>query len=333
LSAAGIPAGLDALYLLPSPPPNRICRGGPMCPPPRLLHRTFAWSTQSCVPHRQSCRWMASGSFPRHLSSRLSLWGSPPGLPHRRFAWSTHSCAPHRMFAWSTQSCVPHRQSCRWSASGSFPRHLSSRLSLWRRPPGLPHRRFAWSKPPGLPHRMFAWSTQSCVPHRQSCRWSASGLSPPLSWRRHSHMVQSAVVVHPNLVRQAADVGQTFLSAAGIPAGLGALCPPPSLPPNRALPQWRRPPRLPHRMFAWSTHSCVPHRQSCRWMASGSFPRHLSSRLSLWGRPPGLPRRPWPPSPIALGTCIPPPSPESPRCFSIILLKSNLRQQTAFSMQ
>jgi len=26
------------------------------------------------------------------------------------------------------------------------------------------------------------WSAQSCVPRRQSCRWSASGLPPPLLW-------------------------------------------------------------------------------------------------------------------------------------------------------
>jgi len=57
--AAAIPVGLGALTHRPLPP-NRVCRGGPACPPP-------------CPP-----------------------WSKPPGLPHRQIPWSTQSCVPHR---------------------------------------------------------------------------------------------------------------------------------------------------------------------------------------------------------------------------------------------
>jgi len=52
----------------------------------------------------------------------------------------------------------------------------------------------------------------------------------------------------------------------GFRAGLGALYPLLSLPPNRSLVKhaaWLATPSAP-----WSTQSCVPHRQSCRWSAS-----------------------------------------------------------------
>ena len=72
----------------------------------------------------------------------------------------------------------------------------------------------------------FAWSTQSCVPRRQSWRRMASAPRCP------AFGAQALFVGQPLPVVQAAVVGQAFLPAAGIPAGLGPPYPPPSAPPN-----------------------------------------------------------------------------------------------------
>jgi len=54
-------------------------------------------------------------------------------------------------------------------------RPLPSALSTANPPPPVEHAaKLATPAPP--------WSAQSCVPRRQSCRWSASGLPPPLLW-------------------------------------------------------------------------------------------------------------------------------------------------------
>ena len=94
LCGAGFPAGLGTLYPPPSAQPNRVCRGGPTCPPhcppwskpPGLPHRQIPWSTQSCVPHRQSCRWSASAVLLSPFVEQASkpAAGIPASLSHRR---------------------------------------------------------------------------------------------------------------------------------------------------------------------------------------------------------------------------------------------------------
>jgi len=59
--AAGLRAGLGALYPLLSAQPNAVpCRGGPACRPPvehaaKIAMPVSPWSAQSCVPHRPLC--------------------------------------------------------------------------------------------------------------------------------------------------------------------------------------------------------------------------------------------------------------------------------------
>ena len=94
--------------------------------------------------------------------------------------------------------------------------------------------------------------------------------SPCSPWFVFSVSSVFSVVCFFRALHVVSDVGQAFQPAAGFRAGLGALCPPPSLPPNRALPQWRRPPGLPHRRFAWSKPPGLPCRRSRR--QSGTIP-------------------------------------------------------------
>ena len=166
-------------------------------------------------------------------------------LPHRPFPWSTQSCAPHRHFSWSKPPGLPCRRSRRQSntissvtdvptpsaaKTGGVARRTARSTSTCRHPRGtrrscgawpplptaLPSTQTLppWSMPPGLPCRQFSWSKPPGLPCRQSCR------------RLASHLLSSPAVGH------AALVGQASRPAAGVRAGLGALYPPPSLPPN-----------------------------------------------------------------------------------------------------
>jgi len=112
----------------------------------------------------------------------------------------------------------------------------------------------------------FAWSTQSCVPRRQSWRRMASAPRCP------AFGAQALFVGQPLPVVQAAVVGQAFLPAAGIPAGLGPPYPPPSAPPNAE--PCRGGPACPPLLL----------RSPCSCMLS-------KRRCSSWSKPPGLPCR------------------------------------------
>ena len=113
--AAGFRAGLGALYPLLSAQPNAVpCRGGPARRPPvehaaKIAMPASPWSAQSCVPHRQSCRWLASdlpppcctaasscgpGSLYEAGSSHGPALLCGAGCFHRagRFLWGGHSC-------------------------------------------------------------------------------------------------------------------------------------------------------------------------------------------------------------------------------------------------
>ena len=78
-----------------------------------------------------------------------------------------------------------------------------------------------WSAQSCVPHQMFAWSTQSCVPRRQSWRRMASAPRCPALGRKPSLWASLFLWCRHS------DVGQASRPAAGFPAGLGPLYPPP----------------------------------------------------------------------------------------------------------
>ena len=203
------------LYPPPSAQPNAVsCRDGPACPPlllrspcPSMLSKSrrrkvehaarlampaSPWSTQSCVPRRQSWRRMASAPRCPALGRKLSLWAS-------LFLWCRHSdVGPAFQPALAPfpppPSFLPHRLSCRGGPACPPVVGHAARLAT----PASP-----WSAQSCVPHQMFAWSTQSCVPRRQSWRRMASAprcpaLGRKLSlwaslflWRRHSDVGQA----------------------------------------------------------------------------------------------------------------------------------------------
>ena len=89
------------------------------------------WSTQSCVPHRQSCRWLASGL--------------PPFKPIRPSMWGRHSCTQPTFVGEALVVGQPFQSAAGFRAGlGPLYPLPSSTQSLppWSRPPGLPHRPF-----------------------------------------------------------------------------------------------------------------------------------------------------------------------------------------------
>ena len=140
----------------------------------------------------------------------------------------------------------------------------------------------------------------------------AAGHAPPVG--------QDLVVMQPLLVEQAAGVGQsslvgkTFLPAAGFPAGLGPLYPPPSVPPNRsprassrqachAGPSWSKPPGLPCRRSRRQSYT-YPIRTG---LPNAIRPARLrappQAAAAKWSKPPGLAHR----QPCAGGWFVPVP--------------------------
>ena len=157
--AAAIPAGLGALTHRPLPP-NRVCRGGPACPPPcspwskppGLPHRQIPWSTQSCVPHRQSCRWSAWHYFPS--------------------AAVVHALFVRLTFLSPSASCGADSCCVAGSLCGAgFPAGLGT---LYPPPSAQPNR--VCRGGPTCPPHCSPWSKPPGLPHRQSCRWSASNV-------------------------------------------------------------------------------------------------------------------------------------------------------------
>jgi len=107
--AAGFRAGLGTLYPPPSSAPNRVCRGGPACPP-----HCSTWSKPPGLP----CRRPRRQSYTPHLSGASNCH-----LPPRLAAWPARLRAPpqHAAAKWSKPLGLPHRQSCRRSAAQTLP--------------------------------------------------------------------------------------------------------------------------------------------------------------------------------------------------------------------
>jgi len=137
----------------------------------RLTMPASPWSTQSCVPHRQSCRWSAFEVLPSPPRRTLLLWDRHPMWgrfsslrPAFQPAWVPFT---HRPMLNPMPSRVGADQRVRpfssdlgalpYSRKGAVPRGASRQAChadpQWSKPPGLPCRMFAWSKPPGLPCR------------------------------------------------------------------------------------------------------------------------------------------------------------------------------------
>jgi len=184
--AAAIPVGLGALTHRPLPP-NRVCRGGPACPPPLLTVEQAARLATPADPVEHavlratpaaSCRWSAWHYFPsaavvHALFVRLT------------FLSPSASCG--------ADSCCVAGPLC----GAGFPAGLGT---LYPPPSAQPNRvcRGGPTCPPHCP----PWSKPPGLPHRQSCRWSASN------------------------VYSSPAVGQAFPCAAGIPGSLSYRCSP-----------------------------------------------------------------------------------------------------------
>jgi len=172
--------------------------------------------------------------------------------------WSTQSCVPHRQFAWSKPPGLPCRRSRRQSNTHATRTGFPNAIQLARlRTPPQPAGK--WSKPPGLPCRRSRRQSDTIpngtgVPTPSSPHDCALHLKPPplfhlrvlrvlcglpspcSPWFVFSVFSVFSVVCFFRALHVVSDVGQAFQPAAGFRAGLGALYPLPSFPPNHAAP-------------------------------------------------------------------------------------------------